>query len=101
MKTEIINFKEFMSGDYKKPSPPVKKSLLHYSFVPMNPMAFIDPVFFTFAGCIVAIAIIENQLEKKEKYTELKYMRTARHIVLPCVGIGGLIYFGNSLGRFL
>jgi hypothetical protein len=101
MKTEVINFKDFMNGNYKKEKKPVKKYSIHYSFIPMNPMAFIDPIFFTFAGCMVAVALIERHFEQKEKYTELKYMRLTRNIILPCAGIGGLIYFGNSLGRFL
>jgi hypothetical protein len=91
-KVQTIKFKDFMDGSYKQTSEKVK-----YSFVPISPMAFIDPNIVTFGAIILAIALAEKHAEKIGMYDIAEKVAGIVKFALTIGAFGYLMYFITGL----
>lgn len=89
-KVQTIKFCEFMDGSYKQE----KES---YSFVPISPLAFIDPNIVTFGVVILAIALAEKHMEKIGLYDIAEKMAGIVKFALTIGAFGYLMYFITGL----
>lgn len=90
MREERMTIKEFTTGEYKKPK---KRARKVYSFIFVNPAAFIDPTVCTIAGVVLLIALLEKFMERKEYFEGMKVIQGIMDVALPVSGIVALIFF--------
>lgn len=101
MKTESINFRNFMAGNYRKPTrPTIAYVSLMPTITPQNLFPFHDggfTLFFASASAIVLVAILERELAHRGM-TEIAHVVAAfGRFALPAIAYGliaWLFFFG-------
>ncbi|MEH7442761.1 hypothetical protein V7201_10695 [Bacillus sp. JJ1122] len=89
-KTETINFKKFMTGEF---SNTIKKphDLKLYSLY-FNPMALFDPTFMLIGAGVVLVAVGEKFLADNGFLFVASALSSLLRLALPVVAAGSLIY---------
>ncbi|MBX6361678.1 MAG: hypothetical protein IRZ03_16560 [Acidobacterium ailaaui] len=101
MKTESINFRNFMAGNYRKPAlPTITYAGLMPTITPQNLFPFHDggfTLFFASASAIVLVAILEHELAHRGLTEIAHVVASFGRFVLPAIAYGliaWLFFFG-------
>ena len=91
---EIIDFKAFMKKEHEKN---IIKPIRYFSFIPLNPLAFIDPVFLGIAAGILAIALLERSLAGNGHIAFAEVIYTFLQFAFPIIGFAALYFLLGQL----
>lgn len=101
MKTEVIDFREFMAGTYRKTTrPTIAYAGIIPPITPQNLFPFHDggfTLFFASASAVVLVAILEHELAHKGLTEMAHIVASFGRFVLPAIVYGliaWLFFFG-------
>lgn len=94
---EVIDFKTFMRNEHHENSVPTIKQTHFFSIIPLNPLAFIDPVFLGIAAGILAIALLERSLAGNGHVAFAEVIYTFLKFAFPIIGFAALYFLLGQL----
>lgn len=96
-RTETIDFKAFMNREHRKNIGFHRKWGKAYSFIPINPWAFVDPLFLSLTAGIFAVALFERSMANHGHIVVAEMIYTFLKIAFPIVGIAAMFYLLGEL----